>query len=63
MKCPLCKYEPKLKKNGDYKAGQEGWQDISVPIIDSEVFIEPHDNNGKEIVACPKCGVVFMGMK
>jgi acetone carboxylase gamma subunit len=56
MKCPLCKYEPKLKKDGDVRKRYEPFEVITVY---GEMRVDYSQKMTHLGYCCPKCGIMF----
>lgn len=56
MKCPLCKYEPKLKKDGNTFKGYEPFEEV---IVYGETRLDYSCKLSLVGKCCPKCGVMF----
>jgi hypothetical protein len=56
MKCPLCKYEPKLKKNGCVRKGYDYFEEV---MVYGETRLDYTSKSTSVGYCCPKCGIMF----
>lgn len=56
MKCPLCKYEPRLKKNGDVQKRFEPFEEI---VVYGDTRLDYTSSRTAVGYCCPKCGIMF----
>lgn len=60
MICPLCKYEPKYKKNGEVRCN---YIDFAWFRVSKDCEAHPIWDEEESFFVCPKCGIVFADIR